>query len=123
MLKYGQPMTPAPASPLNTPIAKDAAKQINKKQKVVEESSASIEISLSAGVSAFKDYKALIKGANQFVLQRDAKLLRDSGVLNTIDRSIAIAFQKKKLDTMELEELRRKNVERAKEEKLKELER
>ncbi|KAL5857233.1 hypothetical protein ACOSQ3_004691 [Xanthoceras sorbifolium] len=105
MLKSGQPMTPAPALPLNTPVAKDAAKQIKKKQKVVEESSASIEISFSAGVSAFKDYKALIKGANQFVLQRDAKLLRDSGVLNTIDRSIAIAFQ------------------RAKEEKLKELER
>ncbi|KAL5767522.1 hypothetical protein ACOSP7_014125 [Xanthoceras sorbifolium] len=115
MLKTDQPSTSAPASPPSSSASKDASKHAKKKQKVVEESSLDIEIFLPADATAFDDYKALIQGADQFVLSSDARCLRDSGVLNTIDRRIASAFQKKELDNMKLEELRRKNVERVEE--------
>ncbi|KAL5753013.1 hypothetical protein ACOSQ2_023520 [Xanthoceras sorbifolium] len=77
MLKSSQPTTPAPISPQVTDTAKDASKPI----------------SLPAGVTAFNDYKALVRGADQFLLLHDAHLLRDYGVLTTIDRGIASTFQ------------------------------
>ncbi|KAL5797921.1 hypothetical protein ACOSQ2_002741 [Xanthoceras sorbifolium] len=81
MLKSSQPTTPAPASSQTTPAAKDASKPAKKKQKVVEESSPSVEISLPAG-------------DDQFFLLCDAQLLRDSVVLTTIDCGIGSAFQR-----------------------------
>ncbi|KAL5803264.1 hypothetical protein ACOSQ4_031569 [Xanthoceras sorbifolium] len=79
MLKASQPTTHAHASPQTTLAAKDASKSAKKKQKVMEESSPGIEISLPASVT--------------FLLSHDAHLLRDSGVLTTIDRGIASTFQ------------------------------
>ncbi|KAL5846646.1 hypothetical protein ACOSQ3_010170 [Xanthoceras sorbifolium] len=96
MLKLSQPTTPALASP----------KPVKKKQMVVEGSSPSVEISLPAGVTAFNDYKALVRGADQFLLLRDAQLLRDSRVLTTIDRGIVSTFQA--IDDKMLEELRQR---------------
>ncbi|KAL5827187.1 hypothetical protein ACOSQ4_018984 [Xanthoceras sorbifolium] len=64
MLNAGQPTTSASASPQTTPALKDASTFANKKQKVAEGLSSSIEISLPAGVTTFNDYKSLIRGAD-----------------------------------------------------------
>ncbi|KAL5744642.1 hypothetical protein ACOSQ2_027758 [Xanthoceras sorbifolium] len=85
MLKSSQPTTPIPASPQVTSTTNDAFKSVKKKQNLVEESSTGIGISLSTGITAFNDYKALIQGANQFLLPRHTQLLSDFGVFTIID--------------------------------------
>ncbi|KAL5764496.1 hypothetical protein ACOSQ2_017090 [Xanthoceras sorbifolium] len=110
MLKVGQSLTPTPASPPSSSAAKDASKHIKEKHKVVEESSLGVKISLSAGVSAFKHYKALIQGADQFILPHNAQLLRDSGVLNTIDQGITSTFQVEQEREEKLEALEKQVV-------------
>ncbi|KAL5787797.1 hypothetical protein ACOSP7_004746 [Xanthoceras sorbifolium] len=90
MLKAGQPRTLAPASLQTTPAAKDASKPAKNKQKVAEESSSGVEIFLPAGVTAFNDYKSLIRGADQFLLPRDVQLLKDSSVSTTVDRGLLV---------------------------------
>ncbi|KAL5826974.1 hypothetical protein ACOSQ3_018820 [Xanthoceras sorbifolium] len=110
MLKSSQPTTFIPISPQVTSAAKDAFKLVKKKQKMVEGSSIGVEISLPAGVTAFNDYKALIRRANQLLLSRDAQLLSYFGVPTTIDCGIANPFQAVQERDTRLEELKRRHV-------------